>query len=461
MGGGGGSSGKVSYPAFMKEVHDKIIFALTDPTAGWNYTYGAVSPYAGRTAYDPQEMLGGMTESLTTFGTLIGSSGPKFSSWAPFGTDLPLATLASFTGAFDTSFASYVIAGLTESNMYLDADTYATLDTKGWTDVAAVDTWVPANEWEKTLSEWVPGTDYLSTVNIQGIYNTAYNAVMSRKGFTETAALKGKFRNSGGVSTSAFPIAVGQIEKMAVTEAMQVVLAFLKDRNMLSVENQKNLNAHTLEANRVLIAKRQVEHQVKDDQAKIGIQSVGENVKISTLRHAVKMDRSMGIAKASEVSLEASKLKVHVNEVGINAELEKAKHNTNIAIKGQEWKFAVLEAYNSYAVKTLQFWTQFQDTALRLTATIIAAKVDHLNQQIEFSEKDKLWHADKYDYMNRANASMSGGGSAAGTKGPSREKSALTGAMSGAAMGAPMAASTGGWSVVGGAVLGGMAGLMN
>jgi hypothetical protein len=229
---------------------------------------------------------------------------------------------------------------------------------------------------------------------------------------------------------------------------------------MLSVENQKNLNAHTLEANRVLIAKRQVEHQVKDDQAKIGIQSIGENVKISTLRHAIKMDRSMGIAKASEISLEASKLKVRVNEVGINAELEKAKYNTNIAIKEQEWKFAVLETYNSYAIKILGFWSQFQETALRLTATTIAAKVDHLNQQIEFSEKDKLWHAEKYDYMNRANASMSGGGSAAGTKGPSREKSALTGAMSGAAMGA---AATGGnpWGVGIGAVVGGVAGYMN
>lgn len=460
MGGGGGTSGKVSYPAFMVAVHNEIMEGLTDPTTGWIYNMAATSPYYNQVPYDPQTMLSGMVESLSTFGVLIGDIGPKYDGWSNLGMNLPIPVLSAFTETFDTAFSTYSLANNAIDSLYLDTDTYANLDTKGWDNVVP-DTWVDANEWGMTLDAWVPGTDYLSNVNIQGIYNAAYNAALSRKVFTEQASLKGKFRNIGACATSAFPIAITMLEKAAVQEAMQVVLSFLKDRNMLSVETQKNLNAHTLEANRILIAKRQVEHQVKDDQAKIGIASVSENIKVAAMRHQVKADRSEGISKNNVLNTEISKVKIELNKIGMELHLDKAKLNANLDIQEHNWNFQAWKAVNDYRINILSFWASFQDIALRLTSVIIAAQVDYKNQQIEFVEQDKLWHAEKYKYMNQANAAMSGGGSTAGTQAPSKAKSALTGAMSGAAMGAPMAGATGGWSVVGGAVLGGIAGVMN
>ena len=103
MGGGGGTSGKVSYPAFMVAAHTEIMDALTDP-GGWYDTYGNVSPYYNQTPYDPQDTLTGMTESLSTFSSLINDQGPKYNAWAIFGTDLPIPVLAAFSGAFDTSY---------------------------------------------------------------------------------------------------------------------------------------------------------------------------------------------------------------------------------------------------------------------------------------------------------------------------------------------------------------------
>lgn len=456
MGGGGGTSGKVSYPAFMVAAHDKIMHRLTDP-GGWYDTCGSVSPYYNQTPYDPQDRLTWMTDSLSTFSSLINDQGPKYNAWAVLGTNLPIPVLAAFSGAFDTSFSTYGLATNSADSLYLDTDTYSNLDTIGWNNVTP-DTWVDANEWGMTLDSWVPGTDYLSNTNIQGIYNTAYNAIMSRKTFTEQASLKGKFRNMGACATSAFPIAIVSIEKAAVQEAMQVVLSFLKDRNLLSVENQKNINAHTLEANRVLIAKRQVKHQVKDDQAKIGIASIAENVKIASLRHGVKADRSKGLIENNQVNLEVAKTKVEVNKIGAEFGLEKAKFNANLDIQEHNWTVQAWKYVNDYKVNVLSFWANFQDVALRLTSAIIAAKIDHKNQQIEFIEQDKLWHAEKYRFINQANASLSGGGSTAGTQKASKIQSALTGAMSGAAIGAAVSGPAAPAGAAVGAIIGGTAG---
>ena len=75
MGGGGGTSGKVSYPTFMVNVHNEILQGLTgymssDPipvfVEGWLQKEGLHSAYEGKTPYNPQTMLAGMTESLST-----------------------------------------------------------------------------------------------------------------------------------------------------------------------------------------------------------------------------------------------------------------------------------------------------------------------------------------------------------------------------------------------------------
>ena len=429
MGGGGGTSGKVSYPAFMKAVHDEIMIGLTGGTfpngtvtTGWLFDQAATSPYNGKTPYNPTTKLTEMNSNLTNFAGII-DNGPAYNAWATAGTNLPIPVLAAFTGAFDTSFNTYSIAGVSEATFVLDTDGYTGLDT-----------------YETPIAWTAASTDYLTNVEIQGVYNAAYNAAMSRKGFTDTAALKGKFRNSGGVSTSAFPIAIGLIEKTAAEEAMQVVLSHVKDRMALSEERQKAINAHALEAKRVSFAK------------------MDTSTRTAALRHQVKLDRSQMLMEISKLNLETAKAKVEVNRIGAEYDMEKAKMNANLDMKEHDWTFQAWSAVNEFRVKTLSIWSSFQDYAIRLTSMNIAAQVDYTNQQIEYTEKDKLWHAEKYQYMNQANAAMSGGGSTAGTQKPDKAKSALAGAFSGAAIGASVSGPAAPVGAVVGGIIGGAAG---
>lgn len=430
MGGGGGTSGKVSYPAFMTAVHSEIIKGLTGGTlpngtvtTGWIYDQAATSPYANKTPHDPTTVLNEMTTNLSTYGDIITTNGPKYDAWAVTGTNLPIPTIVAFTEAIDASYTLYSLANVSETALSLDTGTYTALDTY---DTAMA--WVAAT------------TDPLTTVEITNLYNTAYNAAMSRSGFTNTAALKGKFRNSGGVATSAFPIAISQIEKAAAQEALAFVATFLREKTAMLEARQKDINSFNLEAKKITLSKQETA------------------VRVSEFKHRVKTDYSDRVLGLSNLNLDTSKTKIELTKAAYDANLQTAKFAANKVAMEHDWQFRSWKAVNDFKVNALSFWQTFQDTSLKLTAMVISAKVDFINQGIEYNEKDKLWHAEKYQYMNQTNAAMSGGGSSAGTQKPSKEKSALTGALAGAGTGAMIGSAVPGVGTAIGAVAGGIIG---
>ncbi len=73
--GGGGQSGRVDYPAYMKEIHEDWLHGAgtsltTDITAVMNSSIGN-SPFTAMAAYDPTADMDAVDTSIATFETLV------------------------------------------------------------------------------------------------------------------------------------------------------------------------------------------------------------------------------------------------------------------------------------------------------------------------------------------------------------------------------------------------------
>lgn len=88
-GGGGGSSGKVDYPEYLKEIHGDILDHDGDdaPSSSvvdlYNAALTAGSPFSGETAYDPSTAIGAMTTELGLLATKVNAIDPD-GDWEDF-----------------------------------------------------------------------------------------------------------------------------------------------------------------------------------------------------------------------------------------------------------------------------------------------------------------------------------------------------------------------------------------
>lgn len=86
--GGGGQSGQVDYPDYIKTIHGQALDnnGADTPTSSVTDLFNAAvgnSPFTGETAYDPTTPLGNMTTELTSFSELVSGLDAE-TSWLAF-----------------------------------------------------------------------------------------------------------------------------------------------------------------------------------------------------------------------------------------------------------------------------------------------------------------------------------------------------------------------------------------
>ena len=122
-----------------------------------------------------------------------------------------------------------------------------------------------------------------------------------------------------------------------------------------------------------------------------------------------------------------------------------------------------LKAFSDDAIKVIGMKLEFQRAASAMIAEAnrikIVAKKEENDINIKLGEKDALWDLEIYQYGSNVMASIGGGVSNPGAKGPSTAQSVIGGAMSGAATGAMVSNGNPVATVIGG-VLGAATGFL-
>ena len=454
MGGGGGSSGKVSWPNYMQLSHE----GLLDTMEG--YVSSVPDPkYFLAVAYDPAPNLTTMDTRLSEFNTA------KTTTYAPVMT-LSRVAPSAVTVDFDATKLYYELEMLGTNDLQIDM--WTTADDEAIViptpaDIT-VDTW--ASLPEGVPGDWTnPSTDPISNVNIQGIFNATYNAALVRKTFEEQTNLKGRARNMGTAATSGFLMALAGLEKVALVEATQAVTEYIKHQMTL-------MEARTKEKNDYQLAVAQAHRELRKLQSEVMNTAVAANktknetliatsdlsIRKRSLKNEVANRTSTMILEAHKANIATAEFWLHLNSKAADVDLQEAELNIKLSAMTDDFNLKVWDGANRCRLSMLSYCEAYLKNGVAIEQAKITANIDEIDHDLQYDYVAREWVFKKLGYWGQALSAMSGGGAGQGLSKPSQAKSALTGALSGAAMGA----STGNpYAAAAGAVIGGVAGYMN
>jgi len=412
-GGGGGSSGEVDYPDYMKLVHEDWLhgggeIGLENVTTLMQTAIGS-SPYTGAMAYDPSAAIANYESAVNTFFTyLLGVNDPTY--WSVL-YNQALTSIGNPSGLTitDISVADATVASASVSNA-ADITDLAVPSITGVTD-----------------DEIISDVDAFSNQLDDEINSKVLPRF--RRGMQDINA----------VVSSSFAIGESNIE------------AF-RNRDVSRHASTLRVNAAMKNAD-VKVSNMQKDVQVgisnKDRKLEISKANLSKDVTIATanLNKDVQLSTA-NLSKDTTIATANLDKNIKVEDIKIRETLEYERLYLNAANQMLTYTFQLLSSYDSYARLSIE--------ANRIK---IVANKEYTDRNMELDKEDALWDLSMFQYGANVMASISGAATVTkSTGGLSVAQSVMGGGLSGAAAGA-MAGGPTGIGAVPGAIIGGVLGV--
>jgi len=136
-----------------------------------------------------------------------------------------------------------------------------------------------------------------------------------------------------------------------------------------------------------------------------------------------------------------------------------AKYLTGLRLAVNDSKLKAVEQMMQMMARRIGWEESYMKTVIEGNRLKIVAKKEEADQNAEIDASDAKWDLEVFQYGGNLMASIQGGTSGSGVKGPSKLQSAIGGALSGAAGGAMIGAQMGSAGGPWGAAIGGVLGL--
>ncbi len=508
--GGGGSSGEVDFPCYMKTQHETWLTAVaSDMTTA--KTGG--SPFATAVAYDPTAIFADIDAQLTLLKSGTVALAPS-TDWAAgvtaFNTanteTAPTATVTDPTAVLipkaDVGDISPVVTPVVPSTTAVSPTVSPYTGTVTAPTIATVSPTVSIAVPTHTVGE--VDTDLLSDLYIAGrvtAYTDERNADYTNR---ILPAFRRGLQDVGAVMSSSFSVGEALLQSEVTRniatfsselylrkEELRVRLEELKQRNETTKVQNADLTMRgetlKLEEVNVKIAVEQLKlAEVQQELAleglklqntqlgntRIGLinqaaQITNEGEKLSLLENEISLKLEALKLQALQLTLDAqiSKLRtvdqalakdganLQASEVAIRLEAVKAQHSQSYASLRSNTGDSIMRGTMSKvgAQKDVVHYT----TESGRIKTVISGEEQRLN--LDYDVKDALWDLEVYQYGNNVLASISGAPTSRDMD-TGGAKSMVGGALSGAAIGAQVG---GPWGAAAGGVIGGIGGLLS
>jgi len=456
-GGGGGSAGEVSWPAYVSEKYTGLLGAFTG--GGFDTCETALGNAQDiswlRPAYDSTNQQTQIVNAYTEYGQAVldinpfsdwpGSFGPASNRYAEIIGNEPLFK-APTPVAVDEILGMWVTIGeILDAPEIIDS-LWVTPEPSATTDIASA--WTdPTLDADDDIKADMAAAAQISAAT------TAYGNRLDDRITSEVLPrFQAGMRDINAVQSSAFVIGRAIIEGMADRDVANfdadlTYKAFLQRDNLLGQAHMqidklnamntdsenKSLTQAYLDQDKILAgsieSKNKVLSQANMDKDKLQAESLGDGNKL----------RSQALIQADKIMADSDKA-----ESLINAEM--ARHKTTIIYQevDSHWKHieTSLDLYKS--------WAAFVIDANRITYVMSKEQTDK-NNELDMTEAK--WDLDMVQIAGNLVASISGGTSY--TPGPTPAQNALGGAFAGAGVGARASGGSLGGTAAG-AILGGI-----
>ena len=494
-GGGGSSSGAVSYPTYMETMHSTW---LTELSAFITIATTGGSPFTAEVAYNPSTRISTMDTAVGTFKTAVDAldyDGDWIAAIAVAKTKLDTdifddAYIDVATGVLDTAVATLNTKNIAGTNV-MDAAVSAfgtkittgtnvmdvaisSLDTKvgaaATAMAAAITTFNNAinaldeeTDWEAKIDAAVAKLDaavFDDTYIDADI--AAYTAILNANLVdTDLPRFQTGMRDVNAVYSSAFVMGEAEIYAKQARDiakyTSELRLSFNNLRNTAIMEGTKNMldnlikgtdfkkavAQYTIETSKINVELEQVVAQdtIETEKSGLGLeQGVVQNT-IETEKIGLDVDRA--ITQAT----------IETERIGIEAKLKFDFQRSEGIIK-------CAQSMLDNILKQVELNQSLSHQTIEASRIGIVALKEQADQDFNIIDLDARWDMDVYQYGANLLGGISGGTvKAGGDAGMSKGQSALGGALSGAAMGAQIGGGNP-WAIGAGALIGGIGGLL-
>lgn len=452
--GGGGTSGVVDYPDYMKAAHedwlakDGIDAIASSVTEVMSSALGN-SPWTSQTPYDPDSDLASSEAAISAFAALL-SGISDLADWAGFYSQVALSV---------GSPSTVVVADVTVADQTVADETVTSITNPTPVEPIEVTDLVISN---------IPDTDEIEGIT-EAIIAADVDAFADQMDDEITSKVLPRFRRGmqdiNAVVSSAFPIGQAIIEAfrdrdIAKHSSALRISAAVKNAD-IETENER---LH-LEVRKINIGK----------DLEVGRSNLSTHISVATKNADILLDgerllletKKTNIGKDVEISRANLGKDVEISRANIGKDVEIGKANLakdvqigEITVRTDaEYERMYLEGSSQILKLMLQrvaFEEGYMKTVVESNRIRIVAKKEQADTVMAIDEKDATWDLEVFQYGGNLLASISGGtGSSAKT--PSTAQSMIGGAMSGAAAGAMIG---GPWGALIGGVIGGASGLL-
>jgi len=518
-GGGGGSSGQVSYPDYLQTFHRNVLnhdggTLITRSYADAHNTTVGLNPFDDALAYDPADQVTEVESIFSVANTAINEFSNITTFNAAFNAAIVLLTLdvspLESATADTVTLDSVIATSVTPDTATADS---AVADTTTLS-VAVADTAAVANIYVPstiTATPIVPDSmDIDETALADDV--AAYAAIL--KDNLDNVVLpqyKAGMLNINAITTSAFVIGEAllyamydrDVARYAAEQRTKYLLAQdqINAQFLLATSGQNaqlqvaelNANAefirqaNTLNAAENLAVRDETKTYkvaASDQNARFKLANTSETVqlkmaaseqntrfKLAASNQTTQFKLSAGDHN-TQLTIAASehnarfklsfqdntvKLKLAASDQNMRFKLQKNEIDGNFKIN--RWKNAIVAAgeMSRLATTKLELQRGLVDGAVKSSAFIVLARKEESDENLKILEHASTWEIDLFQKAANLMASISGG-TAPSAKRPSQAVSALSGALSGAATGAAVGSAFPGYGTAIGAVAGAVLG---
>jgi len=446
-GGGGGGSGRVDYPDYMKTVHgnwldNSGLDILSVSVTGIMDAAIGGSPWTAQSAYDPSTDITDYESAIADLKTLLAGI-TDTSSWNDLFVQAAMS-IGSLTN-LTVSDASVLDKSVGDAGAVGDISV---------SDVSVLDKSVGDAD---VVSDADEITDAEIILDVDAFADQLDDEIVSKV----LPRFEGGMRNINSVMSSAFAVGRSIIEGFrdrevakhnsglrvnAALKNADVDMANMQKNAQISISNmQKNLDISKANLSKDL----GINTANLDKSVQISIANMQKNLDISKANLSKELDISTAnLNKEVQISIANLKKDIQVGDINKRLELE------------------YIRSYLEGSDQMLRLMLQrisFNDAYARLVVEgkriKIVAKKEQMEIDAKIDENDALWDLEVFQYGSNVLASIGSGVANPGARGPSTVQSAIGGALSGAAAGAMIADTKAGsflgpWGMAAGAALG-------
>lgn len=411
--GGGGGSGKVDYPQYMKDAHQTLLgsdMSLDTPVDVAIDDAMTADPYAALSGYDPSSEITDMENATSDLKTYLNNEDYREPEVEDALTANPYTDLTSYDPSSEISDIDTAISGI--DNTISDLELGTAVD-----DAVAEDPYA-------SLTDYNPSSITAAMANHIDDLDVFINSMNS---IDEIEVQLSKFdagmRDINAVVSSAYGIGKEAIAGTLLSSKVQAKSELAK----LAIETRKA----TLEANK--------DYTRKTNELEVSRVMWPLNVKKEGLESAKAQ------IEAKKASIEANRTTIEAKKAAISAYTEEKKQQNELDIKEGGWELEVLQSATQGEQTRIQAKQQLAHMTVESRRVMIVANKEFNTYENELEVAQAKWSLEALQHGGNMLAAISG---AATTKtageGPSKLQSAIGGAAAGGAMGGMMAGASGG-----------------